>query len=34
VHHIHRGYEDFVPKLASLGADIRTEETAAAMAEG
>jgi UDP-N-acetylglucosamine 1-carboxyvinyltransferase len=23
IHHIQRGYEDFVPKLASLGADIR-----------
>jgi UDP-N-acetylglucosamine 1-carboxyvinyltransferase len=26
VHHIDRGYEDFVPKLASLGADIRRSE--------
>jgi UDP-N-acetylglucosamine 1-carboxyvinyltransferase len=30
VHHIDRGYEDFVPKLKSLGADIRIEATAEA----
>ncbi|HEY3317429.1 MAG TPA: UDP-N-acetylglucosamine 1-carboxyvinyltransferase [Coriobacteriia bacterium] len=28
IHHIERGYEDFVPKLASLGADIRVEADA------
>jgi UDP-N-acetylglucosamine 1-carboxyvinyltransferase len=27
IHHIRRGYEDFVPKLAALGADVRIEES-------